>query len=297
MKTNLIVFVATLALLLQSCGLADLRTATLKKEGITVENEQKGRALLDAAWRAQGLDKLDQFHTYEVVGVDHWKGLLGSMGKVWPVNKTPLRLRYAVGTFDGQVEVLEGKHKGFRAGLQSWRYYEQEAGEDIQFLEKQDERITFGLAAYQYFFELASRLRNAPVVTYLGEASFNGKAYEQVFVSWEKPEPHDEHDQYVLYIDPNTKLIEYTSYTLRENYLPGPKKIYGSIHFGGLKEVQGIKIPFQQSVFLNAPKEKERKYIHQFTISEFKFDSFDSSVLYPEPGIEPIGDQKLTVQN
>ncbi len=115
MKKKIFGAIALISLLLQSCGLADLRTAELKKNGITASSEQRGRVLLAEAWRAKGLDNLSQHDTYEVVGIDHWKGLLGNMGKVWPVNQTPLQLRYAVNIFDGQVEILEGKEKGFRA--------------------------------------------------------------------------------------------------------------------------------------------------------------------------------------
>ena len=74
---------------------------------------QKARALLTKAIQKQGLDKVDQFENYEVVGVDDWKGLLGSMGKVWDWKDDKVVMRYAVGHFDGQIEVLEGKKKGF----------------------------------------------------------------------------------------------------------------------------------------------------------------------------------------
>ena len=114
--------------------------------------------------------------------------------------------------------------------------------------------------------------------------------------TWETAEPHQEHDQYLLYINQESKLIEYASYTIRENYLPGPKKFYGTIQFSDLREVKGVKIPFRQSVFLNAPKEKERKYLHQLTIEEFRFDSFDKELLYPDSSLELMGDEKLATQ-
>ncbi len=284
---------ALIALFLQSCGLADLRNESLKERGVTSEMEEKGRALLQEAWLAQGFDKLAQHEVYEVVATDHWKGLMGRMGNPWPVNDVPIRLRYAIGTFDGQFEVLEGKKEGFTAGLQSWQYYEKKPGGSLTFQKKADGSITFILAALQYFFELPGRLRHVPVVSYMGQRELKGQTYELVFASWEKVEPHQEHDQYVLYIHPESKLIEYASYTIRDNYLPGPKTFYGTIHYSGWRTIEGVKIPFLQSVFLNDPSEKESKYLHQLSVKEFRFDSFDKGLLYPDEELEPVGDEKI----
>ncbi len=284
-----IVFLTLCTLWLSACGLADLRTEEL---ALTGRSEEKARELLRAAWRQQGLDQLENHQTYEVVATDHWKGLMGGMSKIWPVNRKPLRLRYAIGSFDGSVEILEGGKEGFRAGLQSWRYYEAEPGDSIAFQSKPDKRIAFGLAAFQYFFELSDRLLRAPILRYAGSRNFAGQTYDLVFATWQTPEPHRGHDQYLLYINRQSGLLEIASYTIRHNYLPAPGNFYGSIRFGDFREIDGVQIPFRQTVFLNAPKEKEKKYLHQLTIRSFAFDAFDKNILYPDPKLEFVGDDK-----
>ena len=135
---------------------------------------------------------------------------------------------------------------------------------------------------------------NAPIVYYAGEETFKDKSYQLVFVSWEKVEPHKEHDQYLLYINPESKMIEMAEYTVRENYLPASGFLHGSIIFDDFRTVEGISIPFKQSIFINSPKEKEKKYIHQFKLDSFKFDQFDTKMLYPNKNLEKLGDEKVS---
>lgn len=279
--------------LLSGC-MADIRTPLIEEQGIMSIHETKGKLLLEKAWKKQGLDRLEDHQTYTVKARDVWKGLMGKMGKPWPDAGIDLELKYAVGTFDSQVNFLSGKRKGVVAGLQSWNYYEQEPGADLIFM-AYDERIGFGLSAYQYFFELLDRLKKAPIISYAGEKEFRGQHYDQVFVSWETPAPHQQHDQYVLWINRESGLLDYAVYTLRDNYLklPGSKAFYGSIQYKDWRSVAGILIPHTQLVYLNSPKKKEKKHLHQLQVEEFTFDNFSLETLYPNPELERVGDDKV----
>ena len=281
--------------LLSGCKMVDLQTVDMKEDGLTSEAAQKGQALLEAAWKAQGMDKLHEHSTYSVTAEDEWRGLMGRMGKVWPEARSALHLKYAVGSFDSQVEFLDGKEEGLIAGLQSWNYYEIQPGEAVEFKEKANARIRFGLSAYHYFFELTDRLKRAPIVTYAGEKEHKGKVYDVVFATWESTEPHMEHDQYRLWLDKETGMLEYSEYTVRENYFrpPGWKSFYGSIYFEDFREVDGIMIPFKQSVYLNSPNKKEQKYLHRLVVSDFAFDTFDVADLTMDAAIDLLGDSKV----
>ena len=81
------------ALFLQSCA-ADLRTVSIKKEGITDANTQKGKDLLESVWLKQGFDKMEEHDVYSFKGVDDWQGMLGRMGKLWPDLNTQLEFKY-----------------------------------------------------------------------------------------------------------------------------------------------------------------------------------------------------------
>lgn len=284
------IMISTLAL--QSC-LSDLRNESVKTDPIEPEKVTKGKEILHEAWVSQGMDKLAEHKVYSFSATDTWQGMMGKMGKLWPNAQAKLEFKYAIGTFDSKVTYLDGDRQGVSAGLQSWNYYEIENG-NTQFLDM-NKRVRFGLSAFQYFTELADRLKQADVIVYGGREMKEGKTYDIVFVSWNTLQPHQEHDQYKLYINTESKVIDFASYTLRENYLkmPGGGLFYGTMKFKDWHTIDGIKIPFSQIVFLNDADEDESKNVHHLVIDEFQFDSFDKSELYPNNEIKILGDMKI----
>ncbi len=283
----------TICFLLQSC-IADMRTRMIKNEGISKNNEIKGKAILQKTWEKHGFSKLAKYQTYTLTANDTWKGFMGKIGKPWPEAKSELKLKYAINTFDSQVQFLNGKRKNTIAGLQSWKYYEQEQQKDIKFTDY-NKRIAFGLSAYQYFFEMLDRLKKAPIISYAGEKIFNDVKYDLIFVTWKIPKPHMEHDQYLLWINKKNSQLEYAVYSLRDNYLkiPGYKAFYGSIKFDNYQNVNGIIIPHKHTVFLNEPSRKDKNHIHELIVKDFVFDGFDVNDLYPNKEIKKNGDKKL----
>lgn len=280
-------------LFLQSCA-ADLRTRTVKK-GDSQELELKGKALLDEAWKAQGMDKLRNHKTYSFTASDDWKGLMGTMGQMWPSMHQEMEMKYAVNTFDGTTTFKNGKWEGKTVGQQSWKYYFDNESGGITHSPKA-KRIkphSFGLAAFQYFTELTDRLRDASIIRYAGEKEYKGTNYDLVFVTWEEEKPSMKYDHYILYINKETKLIDHCTYTLRDMYMkmPGYQMMYGTISYTDIRDIEGIKIPFKQTIFFMGPK-KEKRYLHQLLISEFAFDDVDEQELYPLKDIQKIGDNK-----
>lgn len=288
-----IFFLMLIPIFISSCGIADLRTAEIKKDQQSETDQQKAERLLASAIKKQGLDKVSQFETYEVIGNDDWKGLLGSVGNVWDWKDEKVAMRFAVGDFDGQIEVLEGKKKGFTAGIQSWDYYEIEKGKyntDV----KTDKRIQFALAAYHYFYELGTRLARAPKVWYVGEGEIEGVEMDKILVSWGNNKTKA-YDQYVLWISKESGIIEATTHTVRDNYLPMAGFLYSTTRFTNFKDVDGVLIPFRQTVQLKNPKDKVSKYIHQFSVESFTWDAFPLDKIRPNSNLDPIGDDKVSL--
>lgn len=285
-----IVFLASI--FLQGC-MADLRTNLVKNDGLTSENVNKGKALLRSAWQKQGFDKLKNHTVYSFKGNDTWKGMMGKMGKVWPENESELAFKYQIGTFDGQVSFLSGKRKGEIAGLQNWQYYESTNQAKPEFKEL-NKRIGFGLAAFQYFTEMIGRLKDAPIIGYAGEDELRGIKYDLVFITWHKSEPHKEADQYIAWINKETGLLDFAQYTIRENYLkaPGGGAVYGGVEFSDFRNIEGVMIAHEHSVYSFNLKEKKEKNLHQLLISDFQFDSFDAEDLRIDKSIEKGGDFK-----
>jgi len=292
---NIIIIAITIGLL-QSCGVLDLRTKTLKKEGITNTNTKIGKQILENAWKKQGYDKLTSHTVYSYQANDVWKGLFGKMAQIWPDMKTELKFKYKLGTFDGQVQFLDGKQKNDIVGLQNWNYYEIQNNK-LLFKDKnnrKNKRKVFGIAAFQYFNEMIDRIKNAPIISYAGENEFRGEHYELVFCTWEKPEPHQKHDQYVAWINKKTGLMDFVQYTLRESYIkpPGYKLLGGAVEFTNFKNIDGILIPHTQLVYAIKLRKNPKRNLHKVSISNFEFDQFNVEELRPNKEISIGGDFK-----
>ncbi|MEM7368675.1 MAG: hypothetical protein AAF587_08715 [Bacteroidota bacterium] len=287
--------VVFLLMMSSACQLADLRTPHILEDGLSDADAEKGRALLESAWKAQGMDQLRKHKVYSVTLEDHWRGTMGKMSTLWPDQRIHMDIKYAINTFDSQLQFLDGKEKGKIAGLQSWQYYEKTPDGPLSFEVPTNANYRFGLAAFQYFFELADRLKDAPLITYAGQKEALGKTFDLVFVTWDLPEPHEQHDHYRLWIDQKTHRLEVAEYTIRDapQNVPGSQSFFGSIWFQDFREIDGVWIPFEQYVFVNEPKDNTDKYFHKLTVSQFEFDSFDPKILYPNPEIERLGDDKL----
>lgn len=266
------------AILFQSC-LHDVRPKMLKREGITQENTSKGKQILDQVWKKQGGDKLAQHMVYSFQGFDTWKdSRLGKIGKLWPDYETTLEFKFQVDTLDGQLTFMDGERKGTTAGIYNSNYYEINKGipEFQDKTDKSNRRAVFGLSHIQYFFELLGRLRQAPIISYAGSEAFNGKQYELVFCTWGKAKPHQEHDQYLLWINKKTGLLDYAEYSVREPHVkpPGYKMIGGNIEYTDYREIDGVWISHDQIVYPIKKKTDQNKFIHRLKISDFQFDDF-----------------------
>lgn len=274
--------------------LADLRTPDIKNNSQSEEQIQLAHKLLNDAIKKQGLDQINQFSTYEIVGIDNWKGTMGRMATPWEWNQDKMAFRFSVGDFDGQAEVLEGKKKGFMAGIQSWDYYEKVDGKYQTNVEDHKGKI-FTLAAYHYFMELGNRLADAPFIRYAGKDQLQGKAMEKIFVSWGNAVTKD-YDHYLLWIGEASGLIEATTFSTRDNPKPAPAFLYGSMRFDDFRNVNGILIPFKQTAQMMNPKDNINDFIHQLTIEKFRWDNFAISEIRPFSEVKPVGDDKPVIK-
>ena len=295
-KTQPPQMVATVAVLLatlltMSCA-ADLRTRSIKDGAQTEAQITTARQRLESAIAAQGFNTTDRFRTYEVTATDHWRGMLGNMGRVWNWKEDEMKLRYTLGDFDGQVEVTAGPKKGFKAGVQSFDYYEYTDGRydtDV----KDDKRLIFAINAFHYFFELGPRMLNAPVIRDYPDDELAGEPMHRVFVSWGTDKTRD-YDQYVVWIGKQSGLIEAVTHTVRDNYLPGAQPMYTTTEFDDFRDVDGVKIPFKQTVTLFGPDAKEKGYVHRLTVTDFQWDAFAPEAIRPNATLEVMGDEKPT---
>lgn len=286
---------AAFALLIALCTVsatawpyADLRNSEARRA--TPEAAAKGRELLERVAERHGLKAFNNHTTMETVAADAWAG--GSPW--WPEPVQRYRSQALLGTFSSRVELLDGPRRGEVWGLQAWAPYRRASlNAEPLFLDKPAPEIEFYLPTLQYFAELPFRLLEADVVLHAGTASHRGREYELLFVTWESPEPDPRLDQYVLWVDRQTLLIEMVRYTVREAVALAPESaraIYrtlalGTMHYHDYREVEGVWIPFVQTVTLPEPRlteyPLENNFFHRLVIEEARFDTVDERALAP----------------
>lgn len=276
-----------------ACKLADVRPTFLKEQEITATNEEEGRDLLSASIQAMGYENLSEIDTYEAKALFKWK----FPWSIMPINSLPgskgnqVQFRFKPNSFDGQVEYLEGSRKGNLYGLQSWQAYKKKANGTIDYTK--DKKREWALAAFHYLMEGPWRLLKADIITYAGTTQLDGQDYDLVFASWQSPEPHKEHDQWLLYINQKTKFVDLANITIRDFFMPFPPKLAeGSVRY--LKRTQtseGVYFPTELVIQLMAPK-KEKKHVYRISFEDFKFDSFPEEDLRPFKSLKDFGDTK-----
>ncbi len=265
---------------------SDIRPPSLIQTGITAQAETRGRELLAKAVAAHGgMERWQSLGTAEYLMRDEWDEGIMQYFNPWPGNNLLTRFQCIRGTFTSRVEILEGDHKGLVWGNQSWHTYRQDPGQTLVFEQVQAAQNL--LPAIHYFFELPFRLATAPIVAYTGERTVGGVPYDTVFVTWQTPEPHPEHDQYLLFINRRTGLVDLSEWTFR-----GAMPSYvGYIRYRDYREVSGVQAPFQLIV-LKKLESPDGDFNHVVRVEEARFDVVPREALLPNPSLPFIGDDK-----
>lgn len=284
---------------LLSRGWADLRTDLLKDKPLNQELAERGRRMLEEAARAHGLPALHTHRTFTVLARDKW----ASKGAWWPTPEQHFRADRLLGTFTSRVELLGGPRDGEIWGLQSWKAYKIPAAGGRPVFGP-DQAAEFYLPTLQYFDELPFRLLRAPIALYAGTGTYRGRTYQRVFVTWGSSKPHAQHDQYDVWINPTTGLIDVVRYTVREAvkissfWMKPLMRAYaaGTIHFENYRKVGGVQVPFLSTVTLATPEQTklplDQHFFHRISVERATFDEVESGSLIVDPSLPGPADHK-----
>lgn len=296
MKLKFLVFLC-FGLSVSACKLADLRTGLLTQENPPEDLEKKGRALLQEAVNAMGYQNLDKVQTYEARTHFKWRFPWSMM----PMNAFPgsgrggkkgHQFKFRPLSFDGTITYLDGRKAGDVHGLQSWKSYRQLVGKELEF--KKDKKRTWGLATWHYLLEAPYRiLKKAPIIKYAGTQELDGINYELVFATWGEEKPSKEFDHWLLFVHPETKFIDLAHVTVRDFFMPMPRNMALGVarYTHRQKTSEGIWFPESMILQLKKPK-KEKRYVYQVQLSDFKFNTFPQEELYPDQNLRTYGDEK-----
>lgn len=240
-------------------------------------NQEKAKTLLEEMGEAHGINYWDSIQTYNVIFKDEFYGFIGKQAHPFKEQEMTFSLSYIPKTFNGQMEIASGKEKGKIWGIQDWvTYHENDEGVMTQ---KKNKDMTFWIPTYQYFIELPSRIQEATSIDYIGEKVINGTKTEGVIASWGTTEPQKDIDQYVLWIDAETKRLVKVEYTVRDMY----RFITGAASYQEYKDYDGILLPSKMPVESNLMKDK---LLHTMSIMEFTADAVSVETLKPLIDVE-----------
>ena len=267
MKKGLnILYLPIILFLGTSCGnLLDLRNEKLRKESdypkdplaMKILGESMGAYGGFETWRSIKRTKL----TYE----DSWFGVVGSVFKPWP--KSPQRINHSFwnGSFDSKLEFIDGAFNG-----QSWERRDSKSYKNINGTSHEVDyfNIEFFLVTYQYLVELPYRINEIPIIKYYGDTTLMDQSYDLIFGTWKSLEPTEEFDQYILWINKETKLIDYFHYTVRVF----GNGIKGTVNYDDFREIDGIVVPFKQTI---TPLPGKGSVLHQIKIESVALEYRD----------------------
>lgn len=248
--------------------LADLRP----DENMASSNQAKAEQLLEEMGVAHGISNWDNIQTYNVIFKDEFYGFIGKQAHPFKEQEMTFSLNYIPKTFNGQLEILTGKEKGTLWGMQWWETYRKDKDGDMSIKKNKD--MKFWIPTYQYFIEFPSRIQEATSIDYVGEKTIDGVKTEGIIASWNSTEPQKDVDQYIIWLDAETKRIVKLEYTVRDAY----RFVSGAVSFEAYKEFDGIWLPTKLPVESNLTKDK---LLHTMRISAFNPELIPIDSLMP----------------
>jgi hypothetical protein len=259
----------------QLIPLSDLRPPALRESAPLPKDVERGRAVLAEAATAHGGHLWRRHDTWEVVLEDRWSDDWWiARRSPWPDGATWLKFQFAPGSSDGRVEFLDGPEQGTIWGLAGGRTYAVAPGGPVQW--GKADRMASRLPTMQFLIEFPQRITEAEWVTYVGKQDLEGRTVDVVFASWGTTSPDPTYDQFLVYVDQETRHIAAMQYTVRKS----GRTLVGHRFWSDLRPVDGVLIPY----FQTSRREFDRNadVVHSFYVRELAFDTVSAKELHPK---------------
>lgn len=253
--------------------LSSCKTTDLRPEGyVYASNVNKAKQLLSEMGEAHQIGNWDKLETYNVILDAEFYGFLGKQSHAFKEQKIEFSLDFVPKTEDGQMTILSGKEKNETWGVQSGKtYYLDDASKPAV---KTNKNMKFYIPTYQYFLEFPSRIQEATSIDYLGTKLVEGVSAEGIIASWGTVATQKDLDQYLIWIDADSKRIIKIEYTVRDKF----KFVSSEAYFQDYKDYGGIILPSKMPVKSNLKKDG---YISQVSIKDFTPNKVSVSSLRP----------------
>ncbi len=240
----------------------DLRPPYLGNK-IAEKDFTKGKALVKEIQNAYGGKENWLAHktgTY-LQTADWYEDKLGVAN--WDTIPQRFQMTAILGTDNAEFTLLNGPNKGQTWGVEDWTSFQKKKGQKII---TPHEKYQHKLVYKNYWFQFPFRFSEAPIIAYAGERTVNGETYDLLYATWGSEAANRKYDQYVLYLDKQTKMLEWLNFTVREkaNFLNI------TAQFTDFKTINGITVPFNQYISWGKPGEDGHK-LHENRYESIQF--------------------------
>ncbi|GLR20079.1 hypothetical protein GCM10007940_46950 [Portibacter lacus] len=255
-----------MSILFSSC-LTDLRTKSLRSpELYTPEMHEQGVEILKRYAKVSGEDKWKTINSYQIYFNDDFFGLMGGLAQPFKNKRNKFKLNYYTQENAGTLEFLNGKKEGQVWGYNEGSSYIKETI-NAKPIDKDKKGIKFWLPTYQYFIEFPFRISNADIIYFVGEDKYGLNVYDKVLVSWKQAAPQRKIDQYLLWLNKDTGLVDILQYTIRDQ----GAIFKGTAFIEEHTNYNGIVIPALFRVYLKKSGRRPLHIMrpHHFTATDF----------------------------
>ena len=245
----------------------------------TAQDVREGRALLNTMRGAHGgesrwreFQRADVVVTHDIVFAPY-RWLLGEYGH------NPQRMKWSslLGTENARLVFLDGPDQGLQWGVQNWATFKIEPNKEPVF--EQDSGVSFYVPTGLYFLTVAFRIQEASSVALIGEKEWEGRTYDIVMATWDGFEPKAALDQYVLWIDRETRRLDYMTFTVRDQ----GGFIVATISYLDYREVAGILFPFEARI-VRGDEPDDSPELHHFKVGSVELSrTAEQEFFFPRP--------------
>ncbi|TNE50259.1 MAG: hypothetical protein EP343_08880 [Deltaproteobacteria bacterium] len=129
-------------------------------------------------------------------------------------------------------------------------------------------RLRFFARSIRHLLDFVFAMGSADILWYAGKAQWKGKTYVRLYMTWKNPKANHDVDQYILWINKQTHLVERFDCTGR-HILPvlGSPFLKARVEYTGYRKLHGVPVPTKIQVFRAG---SGRQFVHGYTIHGMK---------------------------
>lgn len=172
----------------------------------------------------------------------------------WDASPQFFKMTAHLGSNNCEMTLLNGKNKGDEFQVKGDKYFIKKSNRDDWIL-NEEKRFYEKMIYKNYWFQFPFRIGEASIKKYFGQKKVAGIDYELIYATWGSEKANKDYDQFVLYLNAETHLIEYLHFTVRDKM----KSLGLTARFADFRKVEDFTFPHSQFITLGKPGSKEKK--------------------------------------